>query len=416
MLNDRLELFSLADWLSPKKVKGEPIKLTMTLTIEASTRINSLRHWWSSLPQSNGLNANGNLNMQKFCELQFEQMSQQIPFCLGRFVYYDSMLEANQTLITENLHYAHLSRELRNNLLDMRIDRSSYYHEPTVVQIDLNDHNSSNLKSYFYSLNCNSQRFEYIQIFSYEELDSITQDTFSKYINLFKYHLDLYHKYSDKQLQIRWLEHVIHRISHQLQNRLACMKLYAENLCRVLPQGRLEEQAKVIKTKTHQLSDYLADMVYCGYSSQLKLSLQDLRLLIIESIEVLDPALQAKNLHVIYPEESFLILVDRLQIRQVFDNLLTNAIHFSPYQGSIRVNWQLFQQEVLIQLQDQGRGFPSEDNQRIFDEFYSQRSGGTGLGLAIAKKIVLDHQGIIWAVNLPQGGAQFSITLPYRRS
>jgi signal transduction histidine kinase len=53
-----------------------------------------------------------------------------------------------------------------------------------------------------------------------------------------------------------------------------------------------------------------------------------------------------------------------------------------------------------------------QDLENLFTPFYSKRPGGTGLGLAIAKKIILDHQGSLWAQNLPVGGAQFSMSLP----
>ena len=107
-----------------------------------------------------------------------------------------------------------------------------------------------------------------------------------------------------------------------------------------------------------------------------------------------------------------MLLLDKLQIQQVFDNLISNAIHFSPNFGKITIERQTFQEEVLIKISDQGPGIPFEDIQKVFNPFYSHRVGGTGLGLTIAKKIILDHRGNICAQNLPDGGAAFSIILP----
>ena len=99
-------------------------------------------------------------------------------------------------------------------------------------------------------------------------------------------------------------------------------------------------------------------------------------------------------------------------MQQVFDNLLSNAVHFSPQSGTIACSWQIFQGEVLISISDEGAGLSPEDLYKIFNPFYSRREGGTGLGLTISKKIVLGHHGSLWAQNVKSGGARFSMILP----
>ena len=108
------------------------------------------------------------------------------------------------------------------------------------------------------------------------------------------------------------------------------------------------------------------------------------------------------------------VVVDGWQFEQVLQNLLDNAIYYSPVGGTITINWHGPPKAVLVTIRDQGPGIGDEsDPQELFLPFYSQREGGTGLGLAIAKKIILDHQGSIGAETLPQGGAQFSVFLPH---
>jgi signal transduction histidine kinase len=99
-------------------------------------------------------------------------------------------------------------------------------------------------------------------------------------------------------------------------------------------------------------------------------------------------------------------------MKQVFENLLSNAIDFSPVGGIVTCDWRGFRNEVLVEIGDQGAGLSQEDLKEAFTPFYSRRPGGTGIGLTIAKKIILDHQGSIWVQNLTRGGAQFSFTLP----
>jgi signal transduction histidine kinase len=117
-------------------------------------------------------------------------------------------------------------------------------------------------------------------------------------------------------------------------------------------------------------------------------------------------------LQVRYPDTPVPLMMDGWQMKQVLSNLLSNAVQFSPEGSTVTCHWRIFQQEVMVEVRDQGPGLSEEDIQQAFTPFYSRRPGGTGLGLAIAKKIILDHNGSLWVQNLPSGGAQFSFTLP----
>ena len=197
-----------------------------------------------------------------------------------------------------------------------------------------------------------------------------------------------------------------------MRNPLALIGLYAENLCLGLPDGLWQEQATIIRETIQDLDTNLTELIYCGQGTKLKVTLQDLRTVVVESIQGLQPWINQKDIQICYPETSTTLAIDRLQMKQVFDNLLSNAIHFSPHSGTITCSWQIYQNEVLICISDQGPGLSPEDLKQIFTAFYSRRPGGTGLGLTIAKKIVLDHQGSLWAQSSVKGGATFSLTLP----
>jgi PAS domain S-box-containing protein len=110
------------------------------------------------------------------------------------------------------------------------------------------------------------------------------------------------------------------------------------------------------------------------------------------------------------------VLMDRDRLRQVFTNLLHNAIHHSGRDDTVRIEFDTVvdagRRWVRCLVSDQGPGFREEDLQRAFEPFFTRRKGGTGLGLAIAKRIVLDHHGSIEARNLPAGGACVIVTLP----
>ncbi len=106
----------------------------------------------------------------------------------------------------------------------------------------------------------------------------------------------------------------------------------------------------------------------------------------------------------------------RERLSLVFKNVLENAIQHSPRGGRVTVSIADVrasgQSGVECRVRDEGPGFADEDRSRVFEPFFSRRSGGTGLGLAIAQRILEEHGGTIDARNHPDGGAEVVITLP----
>ena len=113
------------------------------------------------------------------------------------------------------------------------------------------------------------------------------------------------------------------------------------------------------------------------------------------------------------------VLADEERILQVLNELIGNAIKFSPPETTIRLVAQRFgNEEICFIVEDQGRGIPPEKLERIFDRFQQGDSsdtralGGTGLGLALCRSIVEQHGGRIWAESAPGKGSRFLFTLP----
>ncbi|MCZ9648198.1 cell wall metabolism sensor histidine kinase WalK [Lactobacillus mulieris] len=111
--------------------------------------------------------------------------------------------------------------------------------------------------------------------------------------------------------------------------------------------------------------------------------------------------------------------IDTDQMMQVIDNIMNNAIKYSPDGGVITVGLTQSQNQIILSISDQGLGIPKKDLNKIFDRFYrvdkarSREQGGTGLGLAIAKEIVEAHKGKIWADSQEGKGSTFYISLPF---
>ena len=107
---------------------------------------------------------------------------------------------------------------------------------------------------------------------------------------------------------------------------------------------------------------------------------------------------------------------DRKLLRQILNNLLSNAIKYSPQGGPIHFDLFTEANNLVLKVQDQGIGIPSDAKTQLFDSFYRAKNvgtiAGTGLGLAIVKKCVVAHQGIISEDSQEGAGATFTVTIP----
>jgi two-component system sensor histidine kinase ChvG len=99
-------------------------------------------------------------------------------------------------------------------------------------------------------------------------------------------------------------------------------------------------------------------------------------------------------------------------LEKTLENLLDNALHFTPAGGAVRVTVTASEQGIEATVADPGPGIPEADRERIFTRFFTTRPGGNGLGLAIARAAVEKHGGTLTARNRPGGGACFVIFIP----
>jgi len=106
------------------------------------------------------------------------------------------------------------------------------------------------------------------------------------------------------------------------------------------------------------------------------------------------------------------------RLEQVLNNLVSNAIKYSPDGGTIEISGRASPDDVIVTVSDQGVGVPFEEQSRVFERFYRgarerhQRTPGAGLGLYLAKAIVQAHGGRMWVESNPGEGAAFSFSIP----
>lgn len=351
------------------------------------------------------------IDLDSYYQIQSEQLTSHSPILFARIVYYDCVLEKEKEVIK----YTQGQSPFTCELLDYLRSEEWLTEYPLIGEMHEFALNKFQLFSCICPISYQNKKPEYLQIVSCDKLEQKWQVYTKNIAILLGKYESIYLDYIRQKSEINLLEQILHKVGHQLRNSLGLISLYSHNLSLGLQDKSSKEQANTIHKKIEQLDENLTEIINCSQSEKLKVSQQDLKKIFIESINDLQPLIAQKEVKITIPDTSTKLEVDRLQIKQVFDNILSNAVHYSPKLGTISCKWQIFKEEVFIQISDEGRGISPEDLLNIFNPFYSHRPGGTGLGLTIAKKIVLDHHGSIWAQNLLGGGAQFCLILPRKK-
>ena len=134
-----------------------------------------------------------------------------------------------------------------------------------------------------------------------------------------------------------------------------------------------------------------------------------------QSIVALEPAWEQKDIEFDVELDRVSYLGNEPMMRHVWDNLISNAVKFSPSGGTVKIHLVKKLKKLIITVEDQGPGLSEEAQKHIFDKFYqadaSHKQEGNGLGLALVKRILTIEKGQITAENIPEGGCRFTVTL-----
>lgn len=212
--------------------------------------------------------------------------------------------------------------------------------------------------------------------------------------------------------------------SHELRTPLGIVLGYATFL-KEESAGELAEHAETMLSAALRLRALLEDMtnmnlLYTG-ETQLRMELTALQTLIEQAYALETQTADKNEIRVTFhfPEETVWVQADE-RLQKVFQNLLNNAIRFTPSPGEVDVYMHPGNNEVLTEFKDSGIGIPQDQLEHIFEHFYqvehhmTRRYGGLGLGLSIARGLVELHGGRIWAESEgPNKGAAFKVVLPY---
>lgn len=351
------------------------------------------------------------------CQLQLTRLVKQGEAIAGWFVYHHTLLnqrqylrvlshplEPSQSALSENPEPEKFFHDLEQDAIEIQPGVWLFQHE-----------SSASFATGVYGLKFRdslSSQWAYLILWGDRPATVLEPRLLLLEAETFQASIALDQQHYQQQQQTEHYQKVLKRIEHQLRNPLAVIHLYASNLHRSLAQENDRLQAVAIRDAVRHLSDHLTEMLAGCQRTQIKSEACEVRSLLTEVQQGLQLLVKNKQVDISWPTQPLRLMGDRAQLLQLFENLLHNALCFSPSQGNIAIHWQEFRREVLITVVDQGPGLSDTDMQQMFRPYYSKRPQGSGLGLAIAQQIVQEHGGKIWADNIPSGGAQFSIVLP----
>ena len=237
------------------------------------------------------------------------------------------------------------------------------------------------------------------------------------------------HDTTEQEKEERERRLFVSNVSHELRTPLTSVKSYLE----ALDEGALYDPVapdfiKVSLDETNRMMRMVTDLLHLSRIDNATTKL-DIELInftafitfILNRFDKMRNQDEEKKYELVrdYPITSVWIEIDTDKMTQVIDNILNNAIKYSPDGGKITVSMKTTDDQMILSISDKGLGIPKQDLPRIFDRFYrvdrarSRAQGGTGLGLAIAKEIIKQHNGFIWAKSEYGKGSTFTIVLPY---
>jgi two-component system, OmpR family, phosphate regulon sensor histidine kinase PhoR len=230
--------------------------------------------------------------------------------------------------------------------------------------------------------------------------------------------------------ELRRLERVrqdfVANVSHEFKTPLTAIQGFAETLL----SGALDDPTsnrrflEIIRTHAVRLARLTNDLLKLARIEAGKLELEFFPVGLMELIEgcaettLLKASRKQITLEIEVPPGLPAVRGDATLLRDVLQNLLDNAIQYTPECGHIRVSADLRGKEAVVTVTDTGIGIPTADKERIFERFYrvdaarSREAGGTGLGLSIAKHIVEAHGGHLWVDSVIGEGSKFSFSIP----
>jgi len=207
-------------------------------------------------------------------------------------------------------------------------------------------------------------------------------------------------------------------VAHEVRNPLFGISATLDAYTEEMNTDELREMAATLRDQVGRLSRLMKELLEFGKPVAVTLHPGALDLLIDEVIAsrrapAAEGEVELRN----YIDPGVpLIPMDRERMRQVFENVVDNALQHAPRGTAVTISGDMLLHAgrhcVEIRIEDEGKGFMAGEMRHVFEPFFTRRERGTGLGLSIVQKIVEEHEGVVTASNRAQGGARITIRLP----
>ena len=206
--------------------------------------------------------------------------------------------------------------------------------------------------------------------------------------------------------------------AHEIRNPLTSIKSVMQYIKNDLQEPRKQKMVETVLSEIDRINEILAGLLSFSRQNIPVKREFDLAALIDQTIDLIKNTRQQKqiNFTTAYFAPSITIVADSDQLKQVFINIIINAIDAIDEEGNVEIDvcTSKFENEMFytITVSDNGKGISEDVLEKLFDPFYTTKDNGTGLGLSISFGIIHRHRGMIDITNRSEGGAQVVIRLP----
>lgn len=204
-------------------------------------------------------------------------------------------------------------------------------------------------------------------------------------------------------------------IAHEIRNPLVTIGGFARSIER----SRIKDEntitsSKIIMEEVKRLEKILDNIKDFSKPAEPKKTRMHINLLMEDTLSLIEGYLKERRIGLIKVMSPSLPIahIDPAQMKQVFLNLIKNAVESMPGGGTLTVKTSLEDKSIKVDFTDTGEGIPPEVMAKIFTPFFTTKASGTGVGLAVCQKIIDDHDGKLRVSSAPGKGSTFSILLP----
>jgi signal transduction histidine kinase len=199
------------------------------------------------------------------------------------------------------------------------------------------------------------------------------------------------------------------KIVHEIRNPLCSMQLFSSMLESELENTPRKELARGISTGISSLNTILTNMLLFARPHRPSMKCIPLDRVVEESVAMLTPLIKSRNIRLRKSFSRCEVSGDEELLKQVFINIILNAIQSLPNGGDLEIMIKANCNSVVVHVKDNGAGINSKDLEKIFNPFFTTKDTGTGLGLTIASQIMQAHDGYIKVYSEEDKGSTFSL-------